>query len=189
MALNDIVFIKGEGGLGRPLPGKDYYSAFLFYTNTLPSGFTATDRIKEINSLAEAEALGIVDTHADETVASGGKVTITAAGSAGDVWKVYIDEGLLGSYTEQSGDLVGDIATGLRTDIAANFTKHGYIAGGTGADVELTPPAKLGLSINGAGHLTCTSSGTGTSSITDFSGGVGSYFDRSSGLQGNHHLY
>ena len=61
MALNDITFIRGAGGLGRPLAGEDYISGLVFYlTNAnLPSGFTTTDRIKQVFSIAEAEALGI----------------------------------------------------------------------------------------------------------------------------------
>ena len=32
MALNDIIFVKGQGGLGRPLTGEDHISGLLFYT-------------------------------------------------------------------------------------------------------------------------------------------------------------
>jgi len=32
MSLPNITFIKGQGGLGRPLPGQDYISGLLFYT-------------------------------------------------------------------------------------------------------------------------------------------------------------
>lgn len=61
MALNDITFIRGAGGLGRPLAGEDYISGLVFYlTNAnLPSGFSITDRVKQVFSTAEAEALGI----------------------------------------------------------------------------------------------------------------------------------
>ena len=79
MALNNISFVKGKSGLGRPLAGKDYISGLLFYTNTLPSGFTATNRIKQIFSVADAVALGIGNTYADETQASG-VYTISAMG-------------------------------------------------------------------------------------------------------------
>lgn len=61
MALNDVKFIKGQGGLGRPLPGEDHISGYVqFYADAnLPSGFTALDRIKQVFSLQEAEQLGI----------------------------------------------------------------------------------------------------------------------------------
>tara|TARA_R110002012_G_scaffold271164_2_gene456350 strand:- start:1549 stop:2730 length:1182 start_codon:yes stop_codon:yes gene_type:complete len=61
MALNDITFIKGQGGLGRPLAGEDHISGYVqYYTNAnLPSGFSSTDRIKQVFSLQEAEQLGI----------------------------------------------------------------------------------------------------------------------------------
>ena len=60
MALNDIKFIKGQGGLGRPLAGEDHISGYVqYYTDgNLPSGFSPTDRIKQVFSLQEAEQLG-----------------------------------------------------------------------------------------------------------------------------------
>jgi hypothetical protein len=60
MALNDVTFIKGQGGLGRPLASKDHVSGLVAYlTNAnLPAGFLTTDRIKTVYSLADAEALG-----------------------------------------------------------------------------------------------------------------------------------
>jgi hypothetical protein len=59
--LNDIQFVRGEGGLGRPLPGQDHFSGLVVYkpAATLPSGFAAEDRIKEFRSLSEAEDAGI----------------------------------------------------------------------------------------------------------------------------------
>ena len=71
MALNKISFTRGTAGLGRPLPGKDHYSGMLFYSNTLPSGFSSNDRIKKIYSVADAETLGITDGHIGETQATG----------------------------------------------------------------------------------------------------------------------
>ena len=61
MALNDITFIKGQGGLGRPLAGEDHISGYVqYYTNgNLPSGFSSSDRLKQVFSLQEAEQLGI----------------------------------------------------------------------------------------------------------------------------------
>ena len=61
MAVNEIVINRGEGGLGNPLPGEDYISGIVFYlaNANLPSGFTTSDRIKQVASIAETEALGI----------------------------------------------------------------------------------------------------------------------------------
>ena len=52
---NSIIFNRGQGGLGRPLNGEDHFSGFLFYSNTLPSGFSSNDRVKQVFSLEEAE--------------------------------------------------------------------------------------------------------------------------------------
>lgn len=59
MALNDVTFIKGKGGLGRPLAGEDHYSGMVFYCASLPSGFTTTARIKQFFSLQDAVDAGI----------------------------------------------------------------------------------------------------------------------------------
>ena len=61
MALNKVTFNINTSGLGTPLASKDHISGLVFYNDTLPSGFGTTDRIKTVFSLAEAEALGIIE--------------------------------------------------------------------------------------------------------------------------------
>jgi len=70
MGLGDVVITRQEGGVGRPLPGKDHYSGIMtFIANAdLPAGFSTSDRIKQVFSLAEAESLGIVATSAVDEV-------------------------------------------------------------------------------------------------------------------------
>src|SRR5574343_963962 len=72
MALNDIIFVKGQGGLGRPLTGEDHISGLLFYTanGNLPSGWSTTSRIKALYSVADAEKAGIKDDYSDATAAT-----------------------------------------------------------------------------------------------------------------------
>lgn len=62
MATSNVFFNRGEGGLGRPLSGEDHISGLIYYIADadLPAGFSATDRIKQIFSLSQAENLGIV---------------------------------------------------------------------------------------------------------------------------------
>jgi Protein of unknown function (DUF2586). len=59
--MNDVIFNRGEGGLGRALAGEDHVSGLIFYLASadIPTSFE-TDKIKLIYSLAEAEALGII---------------------------------------------------------------------------------------------------------------------------------
>ena len=59
MSVNSITFNVQQGGLGRAIPGKDYYSGMVFFPATFPTGFSATDQIKQIFTTEEAEALGI----------------------------------------------------------------------------------------------------------------------------------
>ncbi|BAQ92546.1 Phage tail sheath protein [uncultured Mediterranean phage uvMED] len=65
MALNKVTFNINTSGLGAPLISKDHISGLLYYNNTLPSGFSSSDRIKIIFSIEEAEALGIIEGSAD----------------------------------------------------------------------------------------------------------------------------
>lgn len=70
MALPKITITKGEGGLQRPLPNEDHYSGILFHkpaATALPSGY-GTDRVKQITSVADAEAKGILSDSGDYTV-------------------------------------------------------------------------------------------------------------------------
>ncbi len=70
MALNDIIFNRGQGGLGRGLLGEDHISGLIFYflDANLPTGFGIADRIKQIFSIEEAEALGIIEGSANHAV-------------------------------------------------------------------------------------------------------------------------
>ncbi|MEK0370397.1 MAG: DUF2586 family protein [Nitrosopumilus sp.] len=69
MPINAITFNIQEGGLGRAIPGKDYFSgiAFPFVDAQLPSGFGVADRFKKVFTLQEAEALGITSDSADDS--------------------------------------------------------------------------------------------------------------------------
>lgn len=62
MGISKITVNRGKGGLGRPLATNDHISGFIMpFTNAnLPAGFTTTDRIKIVYSIADAESLGIV---------------------------------------------------------------------------------------------------------------------------------
>lgn len=180
MALNNISFVKGKGGLGRPLAGKDYISGLLFYTNTLPSGFTSTNRIKQIFSVADAVGLGIGKNYTDETQATG-VYTISGAGATGDSITINYAEPtktvVLGSYVKLSTDTTPLlVATGIVNAINAGTYIHGYIAtiGSAGA-FTLKVRKGLGIYANTAGLLTATIAGTIAGSVTTpFSGGVAS---------------
>lgn len=183
MALPSIKFNRVEGGLGRPLPGEDHLSSMLFYTaGSLPSGFATNDRIKKIFSLPQAEALGIVDDHSDETKGTGGKVVIGGSWIAAETATISIDDGVLATFPVLSGaTAISDVVTGLTDAINAQTNtgiKHGWTAtesGGT--DVELVQPDRLGIVNNAGSHIVFTeTSVAGTGTPTQFTGGLGSYF-------------
>jgi len=184
--MGDITFIKGQGGLLKPLPGEDHISGLIFYHNTLPSGFGSTDRIKEITDVPAAEALGIIDDKSDEVKATGANVLILQSDASGgnveilladeSTNEIKIDGVTIGNFTAGSGDDEDDIAAGLRLSI--NNAVSGYTAAGAGHNVLLTPPPGLGASINGGTHVSFTSAGAPghsatTATVTQFSGGVG----------------
>lgn len=181
----DIIFNRNTGGLGRPLSNFDHVSGLVFFTSTYPSGFSAGTPIKKINSLAEAEAAGIVNTHIDETAASGGNFNFTNHGSTGDVIELQIDEGegayTIATATVETGENNNSLAAKLR--LSCNDTSiysHGYSAAGASANVLLTPPAGLGDSINGGSKLTLKKTPTASvaaATITQFSGGADGFFE------------
>jgi hypothetical protein len=165
----------------------------------LPPGFSPTELIKVVQSITEAEALGIVNTHADETKATGGNIKITNTGAVGEIVKAYIkpagmDKILLGTYVISSGDTKESIAKGLEAAINLNKLNHkindtvysfeamASVIDGTDWKFTLTAPAKLGKSINDLSNTVLTvevktpsgATGTLTSTIVQFSGGSGS---------------
>lgn len=188
MALNDVKFNRGQGGLGRPLPGADHISGMVFYTaGSLPSGFGTSDRIKKIFSIIEAENLGIVDdTHADETLATGGQVTVTGTWIIGEIVRIEMDGASLGQFV-LTATTITSLVAGLVAAINANTVtglKHGWVATDADPIITLVQPARLGLKNDTGTPLvfidrdaadTAASAG-GTSTDVQMSGGVASYF-------------
>lgn len=189
MGLNDVTINRVPGGLDRPLTGEDHISGMIFYTaGSLPSGFGSSDRIKKIFSIDDAEKLGILDDHADETVATGGQVTVTGTWIAGEIVRIELDGGSLGQFTVVSGAVtIGDVVAGLVAAINANTNaglKHGWVATDADPIITLVQPAKLGLANDTGAPLvfvdrnatdTAASAG-GSSTDVQMSGGVASYF-------------
>ena len=175
--MGKIIFNIGQGGLGRALPGKDYYSGLLFDSPTYPAGFSAGEPIKQVGSLQEAEALGII-AGVGETVATGGLVDITAAGAAGDTYVVDIKSTRnpsieLASVIESAAETITTMAAKIAAAINLGTTTHGFSATSALGVVTLIMAPDWGAAFNGAG-LSCTISGAGTSTVTQFTAGVGS---------------
>lgn len=177
--MNDVVFIKRTGGLGRALPGEDYISGYLHYSATLPSGFASDDRCKLVASIEEAEDLGIVDTHADATAAVG-EIEVTNKGTAGDEITVTVTGAagavVIASYTQVAGDIVSLTTSGdrLELEINANTHIHGYSASNAAGTVTITAPKTEGVFLNSGTPLAETSTGTWAATLTQFTGGVAS---------------
>jgi len=117
---NDVIFNKGQGGLGRPLAGTDYISGMLFYSASLPTGFTSSDRIKIVYSVADAVALGITNLSVGETKSTA-TYLVTNKGAVGDTHaltcaiidsvnptpaKSALGTVTLASYTQVTADVV-----------------------------------------------------------------------------------
>lgn len=179
MALGDVVFIKGQGGLGRALPGKDHFSGKLFYSGSLPSGFDSSNRIKKFFSIKDAEAAGIVLDYSDETLATA-TYTCSTLGSNGDTLELKVAEWRstvsLGIYTKSSSESTLTLqAAAIAAVINAGTSTHGYTATSSVAVVTITARPKTGVYLNAASKLTKTIVGTHTGTIADFSGGVGTF--------------
>lgn len=179
MSLNDIVFIKGQGGLGRPLTGQDFVSGLIFYSSTLPSGFSSSNRIKTFYSVADAKKAGIDDSYSDETPATA-TYTVTAVGSNGDTLNITIAElfGMvvnLGTYTKVSGDTtVTNVAASIVSIVNAGTVTHGYTASNAAGVITITARKGLGVFLNTGTPVTVTITGTIAGTLVQFTGGVAS---------------
>ncbi len=181
MARNKISFSKGQGGLGRTLDGEDYISGLVFYSSTLPSGFSTSSRIKLTTSLDDAVALGITNDHTGETVATG-TIAITGVGANGDTLPISIVEPKgtvdLGTYTKASSETtVTAVAAAVVAIINAGTSTHGYSATNSVGVITLTARAGLGVFLNSGTPIVAAITGTIAITITQFSGGVASVFD------------
>jgi len=177
MALNDVVFVKGQGGLGRPLAGEDHYSALLFYSGTLPSGFGSSDRIKQVFSVQDAEVFGIVNTYSDETKAVA-KVAIAGTPAIGDTLKVtYTDVSgtvvnVLPTYALVSGEetTTTTAAAAYAAQINAGTFIHGFTATNSSANLLITTKAGEGVYPNSGTPYVATATGGNTATVTQPTG-------------------
>jgi hypothetical protein len=181
MALNKISFVRGSAGLGRPLPGKDHISGMLFYSDTLPSGFGTSDRIKKIFSLDEAVALGITDQHISETVATG-SVEITGVGSDGDTIEIKVLSPIgsvsLGTYTKVASDTtVTNVADAIELIINAGTATHGFSCSNIAGVITINAAAGSGVFYNSGTPISTVIVGTIAATIVQFSGGIASPID------------
>lgn len=185
MALNDVTFNRSQGGLGRPLPGNDYISGIIFYiAGTLPSGFTATDRIKKIFSVIDAENLGILDDHADETLGTGAQITVTGTWVIGEIVRIELEGATIGQFVLTATtitSLVAGLVLAINDETDTGIS-HGWVAVDADPIITLTQPDKLGITNETGTPLvfvdrnagdTAASAG-GTSTDVQPSSGVGS---------------
>lgn len=150
MPLNNISFNLGQGGVGRPLPGQDYISGLLFYSASLPSGFSTSNRVLQFFSVQDAINAGITNNYSDETAATA-TLTVTNFGTTGDAVAISIAEYfsktvLLGTYTKPSTDTTTTlVAAGIAAAINLNKNTTGYSATSAGAVVTITMRPGLGV--------------------------------------------
>lgn len=186
MALNDITFIKGEGGLGRPLPGQDYISGLLFYAANadLPSGWSTSSRVRLISSLEDAENNGITSDSSDGTGATF-TLLITALGATGDGVKL-VYAGIDGNvtiidYVVAAGDNTIDLqGAALETAInASTYTSNISAAYNSGTNtLTVTLPKSEGLYPASGTTITKTQTGTFAATLAQPTGGAYSKKDR-----------
>ena len=183
MALPNITFIKGQGGLGRALPGQDHISGMLFYTANLPSGFTTNSRVKALYSVSDAVTAGILNDYSDAT-ASTATVTITAAGNDGDTIRVRAINltvngqpftRTLGEYTRVGTETVTQVATAVTASINANSQNTGFTASSAAGVITITAPKSYGTFHNTGTNYYANVTGSLTASIVqNASAGVAS---------------
>lgn len=174
---NDVIFIKKQGGLGRPLPGEDFISGLLFYSDaTYPTGFSSSDKCKAVFSIQEAEALGITDTHLGETKAVA-KLTIAGTPAIGDTLVInYTGTGglinVLPSYALVSGEetTATTAAAAWVGKINAGTTVHGFSATNTAGAIYITTTGGEGVFPNSGTPYSSTVTGGSTATWTQPTG-------------------
>lgn len=173
MALPNITFIKGQGGLGRALPGADFISGMLFYTANLPSGFSTNSRVKALYSVSDAVNAGILNDYSDAT-ASTATVTITAAGNDGDTIRVRCVNlsndavsftRTLGEYTRVGTETVTQVATAVTASINANSQNTGFTATSAAGVITITAPKSYGTFLNSGTNYFAIVTGSLTATI------------------------
>lgn len=180
--LPDISFVRGVKTNGQPLPGTDYISGAIFYKSALPPGFPSSG-FKKCFSLADAESVGITNTHIGETKATS-DIQILTTGAQGDQIPVIVNEPngpvTIGVYTLKSTDTTVNLtATSLAAWInSQTFANGGYTATATTDTVVITARPGLGKALNTGTNLICIPVSSGlTVTLTQFSSGVGSVID------------
>ena len=193
MALNDITFVKGQGGLGRAIAGEDHYSALMFYSGTLPSGFSSSDRIKKVFSVEDAEDLGIVDTYSDETKAVA-KIAIGGTPAVGDTLKVVytgIDGAVtvLPTYALVTGEetTTTTAAAAYAAQINAGTYSHGFTATSASANLLITTKAGEGVFPNSGTPYAATVTGNNTATVTQPTGSASTVLGVASQLAPMHY--
>lgn len=191
MALPNINFVQSSSGLGRPLTGTDHVSGMVHYYpsgRTLPSGFSSSDRIKKIFSVADAVALGITGDSLGETKSTATYV-VSNKGAVGDVVKITcntIEGAKLGvpvtiiNYTQVTADVTSTTtcAAGLAAAINAGTATHGFTATSSTATLTITAPAGEGIFLNSGTPYTVTITGTVAGTLTqNVVTGVASWID------------
>lgn len=176
MALPNINFNLGQGGLGRPLAGEDFISAMMFVNSSLPSGFDSNNRIKKVNSLEEAEALGIVNDYSDETKSTATYLVTTKA-AAGDTILVKCtiignngetEVVTLAEYTFVTADATSTTTTAaaIKAAINAGTNVHGFTADNSTATVTITAVAGQGIFLNSGTPYAVTVTGSIAGTLT-----------------------
>lgn len=195
MAFPDVIIRQISKRSGKPLPGYDYYSGFVFY-GTVPSvtgkwasyvGASPDPNInaQQLFSITDATSAGIIP-YTDNTAATGTYLITAAAAAAGETVNPKITAPRpnstteiidLGSYVTVSGDTVIDtLGANLVIFINVGTITHGYSASYDSATntLTITAPKSEAKCLNSGTPISFTNSGDVDGTITQFSGGTAS---------------
>lgn len=181
MALPNVSFTLGKGGLGRSPQSFDSYSSMIAYYSAASTiaGYSSIGN-KVYNSIVDAENDGIVDTCVEATAASVVE-TVTNKGATGDVVVIKFTNydstvTTLATYTTVAGD---SSTTLLATSLVAAINANTYLTGfsavvGVSGAYTVTAPKKLGVYPN-TKSLTYTITGTVAITAGTFASGTKSW--------------
>jgi hypothetical protein len=155
MGLNDVSFVKGQGGLGRPLPGQDHISGIIFYTGTghflldlLPLAVSKKSFLFQMQKLPVSKRI-IVTRPKPQPL-----LLVTAIGANGDTVELKVlnhSPNRCFSWCVYQRPLLKprqhSVAAAIAALINAGTSVHGYTATSSTATVTITARKGLGFSL------------------------------------------
>lgn len=161
-----LSFVKGQGGLARPIPGQDHVSGMLLY---MPAANYAYRR-RSYTSLGDAIADGILDADTSKVDPTAGTIVVGGTPAITDVITVKLNGETIA--VAAGGASVNATATNIYNAINARTAETGISATNGTAGTATILAAGFGARLSSGTPITVSATGNGTYTVTQLSGGT-----------------